>query len=586
MNEFVRPQVAYDSFWVFKSSTNNLRFAFLLDRSKDIVYGAGCNHEGQLATGNTEDIRPEFQVIGNLSGRGILAFRVCCDIVLAVTKGNKLLKWGRGVLTPRLVYFQANVQLKSSIAGAERIWTLSTDAKLFEIDIENIENPEFNREVTTFHLKKPLEKLRGAGETSFILDGDERLQSWGRNSAGECGTGTEAIEITVPTQVCFDYESDKIKDFVASTSIFAIHSAKDDVYLWGKFSPCLIEPARLPTNKKVYSIFEFNNRIVIVFNDFMSLIFQQYDPFPDMIAEHKYLSLRQLEEELASHDPQCFEMIGVRDMVECDSPKYRNEPSLDGYPTLDAFIDILNIRCKKDVTFCLYSESNRIPKLKRLQEPKAIVRARSDKIPQLERLQAPSDILRARSKVFLELMSKFTERPEIKIGATYKAFAALIYYLCLGRIQTSSLTLCQSIEFCQLATRYEHPHLERCTDFVKNFRLRLNQVWSLEELLLAYEDSARYPGLRSRIVKRMKLVLDMDDWDEVLDYAMDMDDMRLYFTAKKCGSPYREACLLKSLTKPIAPTSPRHIIENGGGEVFSSAIKSEQFAYKNMEKGV
>src|SRR5687768_12296081 len=87
--QFGRPTVRYDHAFIVKNGDQ--KFAFLIDKVNDIVYGSGNNNKyGTLATGDEEDIIGEFKRIDNLSGRNIIEFDAGLNHVLAKTKNGEL----------------------------------------------------------------------------------------------------------------------------------------------------------------------------------------------------------------------------------------------------------------------------------------------------------------------------------------------------------------------------------------------------------------------------------------------------------------------------------------------------------------
>lgn len=70
------------------------RWAFLVDRVEDVVYGSGSNIHGVLATGDTQDIKDEFKKIPNLCGKGIIDFAAGGSHMLALSLDGKVWSWG------------------------------------------------------------------------------------------------------------------------------------------------------------------------------------------------------------------------------------------------------------------------------------------------------------------------------------------------------------------------------------------------------------------------------------------------------------------------------------------------------------
>lgn len=103
ISHFGKFEGRYDDAFILGTTTSSSkkgRWAFLVDREEDVIYGSGSNANGVLATGDTQDIKDGFKKIPNLCEKGIIAFAVGDRHMLALSLDGHVWSWGRNEYGP------------------------------------------------------------------------------------------------------------------------------------------------------------------------------------------------------------------------------------------------------------------------------------------------------------------------------------------------------------------------------------------------------------------------------------------------------------------------------------------------------
>lgn len=291
---------------VVTDSRRETKSAFLINQSLGIVYGYGDNQGGILATGDDQPVDLEPERIHAFDGEKIKTISFGDGYALALTaEGGRVYSWGsrneygqlgqgnfEASCEPKVVNFSQPIPYIISVASGRRnAWALSSDSRVFSWGSSQHGALGIDASDSTMNLTVPFQvplssdspfhSIASSSSTVYVWD-DGQIISWGENSSGEVGCGSQDCWIATPTVVPWDEAAD-IESFAVGDGICALLTTEGSLQMWGCFTPKITSPEIVEIPERVIELSSNGGFIVVFVHDGGAYI---YEAGSDIDAPH------------------------------------------------------------------------------------------------------------------------------------------------------------------------------------------------------------------------------------------------------------------------------------------------------------
>ena len=217
------------------------------------VFAFGCNEEGQLGVGDTENRLAPTLLRGELENKSVLQVAagfqhtvfVTADGLVFATGGNDVGQLGVGDTEERLVSTLVTGQLQSKTAvyvaaGDNHTLCITSDGSVFswgcndngQLGVGDAENAHTPTLVTDLQGKQVTHVAAGACHT-ICSTADGSVFTWGQGDDGQLGLGDEGDDMLVPTLVRGELINKAVVQVAPGTQHSACVTEDGSVYTWG-----------------------------------------------------------------------------------------------------------------------------------------------------------------------------------------------------------------------------------------------------------------------------------------------------------------------------------------------------------------